>query len=211
MPVSYIHQDENVYINVWDITEDESFFVEKIDLLIHDLNTDYKQISQGHSRLQYLASRYLLAKMFNHSNKLEIYKSEFGKLYIKDQDINFSISHSEKQVVVAISKYPVGIDIEEKQRDISRIRHKFINTIEDSWVQNAEDILSVWCCKEVVFKIYEKKEVDFLKHITINPLKSNTFEAFFNKKSIEKKYHLQKFNLESSILICGIDFDFVVL
>ena len=57
MPLFY-QQDinETTRLGVWQITEDESFFLEKVPLS--------REITHPHKRLQHLAGRYLLQSLF---------------------------------------------------------------------------------------------------------------------------------------------------
>ena len=68
-----------------------------------------------------LQSKYILNHMLDYFNipKGEIKKTALGKQFFKDKHIFFNYSHSNNFIACAISKYNVGIDIEETNRIIT--------------------------------------------------------------------------------------------
>ena len=60
---------------------------------------------------EYLLSDLLKDYNINYNN-ITILENEYGKPYIKDSNIYYSISHSNNLVMVAIDDKPIGIDIQ---------------------------------------------------------------------------------------------------
>lgn len=203
MPLLFVHEDERVCIKVWEIVEDEDFFSSKLIGRINDVNVDLNSIKSNIHRLQYLASRFLITQMVPESLPVVFFKSIYGKLFLKDSDLHVSLSHTSNFVAVAFAKENVAIDIEVLNRPIERLKHKFINPIEAAWIKKESDILEVWCAKEVAFKLYEKKELDFKENLQIIKVDHLQFLARLNKENIFCEYHLYKKNLHNLVMIWG--------
>ena len=61
-------------------------------------------------------AEYLLSELLKEYNidynDITILENEYGKPYIKDNNIYYSISHSNEYVIVCINDSPIGIDIQ---------------------------------------------------------------------------------------------------
>lgn len=83
----------------------------------------------------------------------EIRRTPLGKPYFVDTPLHFSISHTPNYVFAAISDTPIGIDAEEKDRDIKlSLAEKLLSEKELAQFQKAEDkrlaLLKFWVLKE---------------------------------------------------------------
>ncbi len=76
-----------------------------------------------------------------------------GKPFFEDYpDFYFNISHCEDLVAVAVSKKPVGVDIE-ILRDVNlKIAGRFFSVKETRTTQTSRDFLYVWTRKEALLK-----------------------------------------------------------
>ncbi len=85
-------------------------------------------------RLETSQSLYVLDLMLKHFGieKDIIFKTKLGKPYFKGKRIYYNYSHSKNFIACAISKYDVGIDIEEYDRIISKTMIKICNLTEDN-------------------------------------------------------------------------------
>lgn len=88
----------------------------------------------------------------------EIAVTERGKPYFVDSDWFFSISHTKKHAFCALSDVPVGIDAEEKDRNIHlRLAEKILSPAEKAQFDRAEDkrlaLLTFWVLKEAAAKL----------------------------------------------------------
>ena len=87
----------------------------------------------------------------------EIRRTKLGKPYFVDSPLHFSISHTKNYVFVALSDRPIGIDAEERDREIKlSLAEKFLSPTEHAQFQNAEDqrlaLLKFWVLKEAAGK-----------------------------------------------------------
>ena len=86
---------------------------------------------------------------------LNFSKQDGGK-WICDK-CSFSLSHTEGALAVAVSRAPVGVDIEPISKDVSHIAERFLTDEEYSAYITAEgdkneQLLKVWTKKESLFK-----------------------------------------------------------
>jgi hypothetical protein len=183
MPEIYIHKTEDVYIRVWEMEESEDFFISQLTGKLKDHSVALDKIKLPKNRLQYLASRLLIAEYFYKGEELQLYKLPTGKLMIQNISKQFSISHTNGFAAFSASNYRIGIDIEETDRDISILASKFMKESEQYIFSSPLDLLKVWCTKECVFKIIETGEVDFKDHIAVG---KNADESLWVSSSLIK-------------------------
>jgi len=199
MPLFFQHIiSPNTKLAIWQIEEDESFFLEKVSL--------QRSITHPHKRLQHLAGRYLLRFLFSDFPDEEIEIASTRKPFLPNEQYHFSISHCGNYAAAIVSKNErVGIDIELVTDKVAKIAHKFLSDEESSIVNSQWSLVNnvlqpaidrrpstidqrltlFWSAKETVFKWWGKGEVDFKQHIqlhAINQAKS-TFQAAFTKLS----------------------------
>ncbi|MBQ3041498.1 MAG: 4'-phosphopantetheinyl transferase superfamily protein [Clostridia bacterium] len=90
----------------------------------------------------------------------EILYNENGKPYLKDEDIHFSISHTDGLVAVCISDSPVGIDCEKinpsYKEKIEHFSKRYFKENEADLIKSSDDMLlefyKVWTTKEAYIK-----------------------------------------------------------
>jgi phosphopantetheinyl transferase len=180
MPLFY-QQDinETTRLGVWQITEEETFFLEKVPLS--------REITHPHKRLQHLAGRYLLQALFPDFPYELIRIADTRKPYLQDEAYHFSISHCGNTAAALVSStHRVGVDVEEATPRIERILKKFLHPEELNWLNKHAGLVSkdvqdddlvsayllptlLWSAKESVFKWYGSGQVDFSEHIRLAP------------------------------------------
>ncbi len=206
MPLYFQHIiSPNTKLAIWQIEEDESFFLEKVTL--------QRSITHPHKRLQHLAGRYLLRYLFPDFPNEEIEIASTRKPFLPDEQYHFSISHCGNFAAAIVSKNErVGIDIELITDKVAKIAHKFLNEDEKVLVNSQWSIVNsgtiiekaaltstvdcrqstvdqrltlFWSAKETVFKWWGKGEVNFMQHIQLQNLDfgTPTFKAEFTKTS----------------------------
>ena len=117
-----------------------------------------------------ISSEYLLKKVLNeYKIKDEIIYNEYGKPYLKNNEVYFNISHSGIYTVLVICSNEVGVDIE-KIAMHEKVIAKVCTDEEKKLIKNAEDFTKVWVKKESYVKFlgiglsYGLKNVDTLKN-----------------------------------------------
>ena len=164
-----------------------------------------KSIKNTKRKEEFLATRNLRTHLFG---KKTIQHNEFGAPYMDQSNIHISISHTNEYVGIAWSeKHPVGIDIENLNRDISSIQHKFISPAEQQIISlddHENSALIIWCIKESLYKLNRSKGVDFLKDLSCEKINNDLWKGYIhnsNPKSyfFKVKYfqnHIICFNIE---------------
>ena len=176
MPL-YYHKNiesEPGEVGLWQIEEAEVFFLEQLRLSKKE--EQYIAEIKGHRRLEWLASRLLLHKMTGRSKRSICIKDEHGKPFLVDSLYDISLSHSREFAAVIAAPKAVGIDIQKIVEKIESIAHKFMREEEmNSLVTETRlDHLHVyWGAKEALYKAYGRRQLDFKKHIFIDPFKYN--------------------------------------
>ena len=157
-------------LGIWEITETEDFFIEKLDLF--PTEKEYIATLKGRRKLEWLAGRYLLHYMSGRAIRGACIKDEFGKPYLEDSPYQISISHSRELASVIAAPFSIGIDIQKLVGKIERIAHKFMRDNEMESLEEGtrlEHLHVYWGAKEALYKAYGRRELDFKKHIHIEP------------------------------------------
>jgi phosphopantetheinyl transferase len=177
MPLFYSQTiDANTRLAIWEIAEDEAFFLEKVPVS--------RQLTHPHKRLQHLAGRYLLQHLFPDFPLSLIQIADTRKPFLPEESHHFSISHCGNFAAAIVStERRVGIDIEEPTERILRIMPKFMSERErnEFTPHNIELLVetatTLWSGKEAMYKWYGLGEVDFRQHLQIEGI------AFINETS----------------------------
>jgi phosphopantetheinyl transferase len=183
MPVFYQHAiNETTRVGIWQITEPEAFFLEKVPL--------QRTITHPHKRLQHLAGRYLLRELFDDFPIEAIAIADTRKPFLENEAYHFSISHCGNYAAALVSSTQrVGVDVELITPKIEKVGHKFLCKTEWeiaalAFMQEGEFSITrnrmltfIWSCKEAVFKWYGYGEVDFIKHIQLQHVRVNKSDA----------------------------------
>ena len=198
--------DENTKLGIWQIDEDENFFLSKVPL--------QREITHPNKSLQHLAGRYLLKYLFK-DFPLELIKiADTRKPFLENEQYHFSISHCGKYAAAIVSKTErVGIDIELYSPKVEKIKHKFLSEEELEMVNGEWSMVNegfyhlssiiyhltlLWSCKEAVFKWWSYGNVDFSEKIKLQPFElqpSGDLNAnFLSEKIFELKLHYQLFD-----------------
>ncbi len=173
MPLIFQQQiNECTKIGVWHITETEDFFAVPLS----------RDITNQHKRLQHLAGRYLLRRLFPEFPLNLVLIADTRKPFLANEAFHFSISHcGDFAAAIASTKHRVGADIEIPHPKVERVKHKFLSAAEQELlIKQAGDthqlLTMAWSIKEAVFKWEGAGQMDFIKHIEIIGL-SKTHEG----------------------------------
>ncbi len=164
------HIDDDCLMGLWQIEENFETLYKKVFLDVDEKVTlfDFKNEAR---QIEWLSVRALLNELLQRNSKI-IYNEEH-KPFLFDNSFNISISHSYKLTSILLSKQKrVGIDLEYMSHRINRISHKFINEEEYISSNKAVEHLHMyihWCAKEAIYKICDKKNINFKDNLTIKP------------------------------------------
>ena len=84
----------------------------------------------------------------------EILKDKMGKPYFEGNSLHFNVSHSGEYLTIAISKYPVGIDIQGQKLIKDGMFRKVVQPKEAALIgeNKQKDFLRLWTLKESFVK-----------------------------------------------------------
>ena len=160
-------------LKAWHITEDISFFEEKI-VLYNSEKEILSRIQRDTRKLQWLSARYILKQLTNNE---EVIKNKHGKPFLKSKNGYISISHCQNYAVAIFSKeLNVGIDIEPQREKVIRVADKFLSEKELSYIEKEKEVkhlITSWAMKEAAFKWYGREYISF---------KEDTYIASYNYK-----------------------------
>lgn len=188
MPLFYQHNiNDTTKLAVWHITEDETFFREKVAI--------QKEITHPHKRLQHLAGRYLLDILHPGFpfHLIEIARSK--KPLLSNGEIHFSISHCGDYAAAIVSEDALaGIDVELVTPKIETVKARFLRDDElklaasadaESHTKEHQILTLFWSSKEAIFKWYGHGALSFKNNMGIKKLffeqDAGVINAYFRK------------------------------
>lgn len=196
---------------VWKIEESPDFY--RAGLILNDWEQNYlDNITHPRRKLTWLASRYLLKLLMNTNEFVELLFDEHGKPYVANEEIFVSISHCDTYAAAMVSQVcPVGIDIELTNRDISPISRKFLSQSELEQItgnQARQQLMVYWGAKEVIYKIYGKRKMEFRDDMFIKPFalapRGDLYGVLMKNGRVDN-YLLHYSFSEAFILVAGVE------
>lgn len=196
---------------VWHITEAESYFIPKLQFGAWEKQY-FESIRSPVRRLSWLASRHLLKLLLGTDAFVELLFDAQGKPYLGNYDVKISLSHTDNYAAVIVSgQCEVGIDIEEQSRDISGLRHKFLSREENNQLTHVDlklQLMLYWSAKEVLYKIYGKRKLDFKTDMFIKPFsisESGSMQGILLKHGRVAQYNLHYVVKPDYCIVIGTD------
>ena len=121
--------------------------------------------------------RKLLSELYRAETGMEmpeIYIAEGGKPYFPDSKYQFSISHTKQHAFCVLSRHPIGIDAEEKNREIKpRLGEKILSESEKRRYDASSDkqacLLRLWVLKEASVKLTGRGLRGYPNHTDFDP------------------------------------------
>lgn len=183
MPLVYQQNiNEHTRLAIWEINELEDFFLNEVSV--------QREIKHPHKRLQHLAGRLLLKRLFPDFPNEMIKIADTRKPYLENESFHFSISHCGDHAAAIVStQNRVGIDIELFSSKAVTVKNKFLG--DDEWEiinKNANSVILeiryctlLWSIKETLFKWAGKGELDFKKHLHIHSIEADKASCSISK------------------------------
>lgn len=132
---------------------------------------EIQRFTAPHRKWEWLSVRALLFRLLGEHK--EVCYEPSGKPYLSDRSSFISISHTKGYVAVVLSPdRSVGIDIEQYAGRVHKVAHKYMREDEPVSLYKEDDTWSLllhWSAKEVMFKCMDADEVDFRRHLRIEP------------------------------------------
>ena len=130
------------------------------------------------------AGRQLLRQLYREETGEELPEIRIaprGKPYFEDSTLHFSISHTKEHAFCVLSSCPVGIDAEEKGRQINlRLTEKILSEPERVRFEAAADqrdtLLRLWVLKEAAGKLTGEGINGYPNHTDFDPCDSRIQE-----------------------------------
>ncbi|HFC01248.1 MAG TPA: 4'-phosphopantetheinyl transferase superfamily protein [Phaeodactylibacter sp.] len=208
MPILFHqHIAQNGELGLWEITEPPSYFLHRLRPKGEEA-TQLKQLKGKSRRLEWMAVRWLLHKMSGRRKRSVCLKDEFGKPHLVDSAYEISFSHSKQLVAVVAAPVLCGVDIQNITPSVERIAPKFMRPEEMKSLKSKtkmEHLHVYWGAKEALYKAYGRKELEFKKHILIEPfeynLKKGTCTGQVTKGDFSSKYSLWYQKVDNHMLV----------
>jgi phosphopantetheinyl transferase (holo-ACP synthase) len=200
----YINLEENNFL---------SLFVEpKINIkstyLTDNEKLYLKKITNENRKQEFLQIRALRNKSIG---EIEIDYTESGKPFLVNSKEYISISHSQNFIGILKAPFDVGLDIEEINERIIKIKNRFLNEKElklfDSSIEN---LTIAWTLKEALFKLNTRNGIDFRKELLIEGKTDDGYNCKMfdldgwrnvKLKTLQKENLIISYNFEPSILL----------
>lgn len=196
--ISKIRPKNGGLIAVWKITEEESFFIDKIGSVSAAKS---RLIKAEKKRLEWLAIR---ALMLENGLDLDLDYEESGKPILNEGYL--SISHCFPFSAIYYSPVEeIGVDIEKIGDRIFKVSDRFMNEKEeDAFDKNNNiDLTVIWGAKEAIYKKHGGETVHFAKNIIVKKTENGLNELMVEVKngSVESEERLFYQLIEDFVLV----------
>ncbi|SMG08839.1 4'-phosphopantetheinyl transferase superfamily protein [Marivirga sericea] len=201
MALDFIKQiNENIHLAVWKIEEHLAFYEKNVQLSSIDQRI-FEETTHSEKKLEFMAGR-MLCKTVLHQLQISeepIFRNIYGKPQISNSEYDISLSHTENYIALAIGhKLDVGIDIEKPKAKMAKVAPRLFTEEEMDYCQNNLVYFSkVWSAKEVLYKLFMKRELDFKEHMSVKPENKDwtLMNGTIKKDGFQKSYQLAFYEL----------------
>ena len=200
----YINLEENNFLSLFvepKININSTYLTDKEELYLKNLTNENR-------KQEFLQLREIKNKTIG---KIEIQYKNDGKPFLTDSGDYISISHSQNFIGFLKAPFNVGLDIEEINERVLKIKQRFLNANEQLlFGPSVLNLTIAWTLKEALFKLNERKGIDFRKELLIE---EKTDSGFLGKmldkdgwrlvklKTLQKENLIISYNFEASILL----------
>ena len=149
---------------VWHITECEEELIEYLSLGLNCTNR-LEAITHTNHRKGFLAVRSLLN--FANISTDNLHYTDNGKPYLLNGP-HISFSHTNDFAAIAVSKSPIGVDVERHRTKVKRVALKFVNPEDQAQLDNIASLTDLWCVKESMYKAISIPGIRMSKDISVD-------------------------------------------
>lgn len=183
-------KDNMGIVAIWKMDEDWELLASLLALRDEELEK-VSAFRLDSRKQEYLAVRCLIKEVLGIDPVIDYLPS--GKPILQNSEYQLSISHTKGYVSIALSKGKyVGIDIEYPSERVARVYERFISNEESSFIpeeRQLEYYTLIWCLKETMYKMIDRKSVIFNHHFICHPFvleKSGCLHASYTEKELER-------------------------
>ena len=138
------------------------------------------------------AERLLLREAFG--RPVNLTHTEQGAPMVEGSDMNISISHTMRLVVLAVDPaHVIGVDAEQADRQqVIKVRDKFLNANEKQFIA-ADDLpahIIAWTAKEAVIKAERNSALDWTDGIYLDPFTPDPVKTVLTARCDTRRYSL---------------------
>jgi 4'-phosphopantetheinyl transferase EntD len=146
---------------------------------------------------------YTIRSLRNKSCKGQaIQYTDFGAPFLKESELKISISHNKYYGVLAQAGHSIACDIEEIKSKTLKLASRFAREEELAlWEKvGPEEVTIIWTIKESLFKLCDRKGIDFKKDLQIIGKKKDTYTCRFMAQDAWKGVDMVVQKIENNIL-----------
>ncbi len=129
----------------------------------------------------------------------EIQYDQFGKPWLADRSIGFSLSHSREYLAIVLSKnYEPGIDVETIRPTLEKTVPRLLHPSEQKFLDDCSDrqmaLQFIWGAKEAVYKSWGKRGLNFADEMVLEPFQTtgnDTLTCHLKKDGLHWIFTLQ--------------------
>lgn len=210
MALEFIKQiNKNIHLAVWKIEEDLNFYLQNVTLSAIDQDI-LSETTHPEKKLEFMAGRMLCKSVLGNLKITEkpIFRNEYGKPTIPDSDYSISLSHTENYIALSLGyKLDVGIDIEKPKPKMATVAPRLYTKEEMEYCQdNLIYFSKIWCAKEVLYKLFMKRELDFRQHLSVKPQNNDwsLMNGTIKKGDFHQNYQLAFYELEDYFICLNV-------
>jgi phosphopantetheinyl transferase (holo-ACP synthase) len=200
----YINLEENNFLSLFI----EPKMIINSTYLTNNEELYLKKITNENRKQEFIQIRELRNKTIG---KLEIDYNANGKPFLVNSKEYISISHSRNFIGILKAPFDVGLDIEEINERITKIKNRFLNEDELKLLDSSiENLTIAWTLKEALFKLCNRNGVDFRKELLIEGKTDDGYNCkmfdldgwrLVKLKTVRKENLIISYNFEPSKLI----------
>lgn len=208
MPIKKIEAiEEQAIWGLWKIDEDINFLASNT-LLSNAETIELGKIHLDKRISEWLGARLVLKQLHDHL-KLPYsgtVKDENNKPFLVKSSNHISMAHCYPYAAAMIHfNHSCGIDIETPKPVLIKLAAKFLSDEELKYIpQEPNPLCTAWTAKEVLYKVFGKRNISFKNNLKLNPFTFNStgqIEGIIHKDNFIRTY-LLKYQQLGDHVIC---------
>lgn len=195
-----VHGSTHIIITPLDDIPDggDSFLTADDMAVISELGCDKRKREQASWRN---ALRKLLSTFGSEWAHTPIAYRPAGAPYLTDCPLHIGVSHTSAHAAIIVSERPCAIDIEQADRNFSRIASRYLSA--DEYKKYGDTLLpEAWCAKETLYKISGRNGLELTSDLQITTSDNDTLTgAIRQPDGTWNKYLLHTFRHDDTVCV----------